>query len=77
MYGRLGDSVRYRMSKGYAMIGEAPVCQSNYTWSAPPKCISKLFLYNIRNHFYDKLLCSRKYITFYNLICTPVYRTLQ
>ena len=43
-YGRLGDTVGYRVRDGYALIGEAPVCQSDFTWSAPPKCRSKLIV---------------------------------
>ena len=41
-YSRIGESASYSERDGYTLIGENPVCQSDSTWSAPPRCISKL-----------------------------------
>ena len=41
-FGIVGEFASYRARDGYGLIGKEPVCQSDSTWTALPKCISKL-----------------------------------
>ena len=50
-YGNAGDTVSYKVKEGYVLVGEPTVCQSNFTWSPPPKCISKHTYLNSYNEY--------------------------
>ena len=76
-YGKIGESASYLVKDGYALVGTDPVCQPDSTWSAPPKCLSKL-MWTVINKIGVRTTGFAPCIVKYILICklvTPVVET--